>query len=154
MSLYNLLHGVSGNARIALAMLDITPQDCGRFRDIWIEPGGTVISVFTRNGGGNREDYEDVTAALRSRPGYRRDFDDDFDCTYATYQFDVPPVYRELAAKLAPAEAPPSLQDKTQAACDAISATPPKNVPPDRVEEILNAIKDAVAFERQEKPKP
>jgi hypothetical protein len=150
MSLYNMLHGVSGNARIVLAALRLDPSSCGRFRDAWIEPGGAVLSVFTRNGGGNRDDYQDVTSALSSRADYINDFDDDFDCTYATYEFKTPAHLAELFGLIAPKDKPPSLLEKTNAAIEAIKTKTPSGVPPDRVQEIVQAIEAAVSAERSE----
>lgn len=63
----------------------------GRFRDIYfeneIEP---KIILYTRNGGGNREWYEYVFELLSSHPLYIKDYDDDFDCTYAYIEFKAP----------------------------------------------------------------
>lgn len=150
MSLYNMLHGVGGNARIGLAMLDIGPADTGRFRDCWIEPGGKAISVFTRNGGGNRESYEAETERLRGHPCFVKDFDDDWDCTYATYVFKVPDSYKDLAERLSPEEPPPSLAEKTDAAIDAIKDSPPlKDEKPDRIKVLVDAVREAVESERE-----
>src|SRR3990167_8100409 len=120
MSLYNLLHGNDNNARIVLAMLGLEPEDCGRFRDAWIEEDGKHLIVFTRNGGGNREEYQPVIDTLAKHPNYVTDFDDDFDCTYASIRFTVPEKYAELAEALKPSETLPSLWEKTNAAIEAI----------------------------------
>ena len=39
---------------------------------------------------GNRESYQTEIEELRATPGYVEDFDDDFDCTFATFVFKVP----------------------------------------------------------------
>lgn len=67
----------------------------GRFRDIYLEDEGNKIVLYTRNGGGNRESYPHVFEILASHPNFIRDYDDDFDCTYAYYEFSVPEDYRE-----------------------------------------------------------
>lgn len=104
MSLYNMLFGESPLSDILLKMLGLTRADTGRFRDCYITKWGGPsegdktprIAIYTRNGGGNREDYQHVTDALQAHPNYLDDFDDDFDCTYATYIFSVPEKYKEL----------------------------------------------------------
>lgn len=100
MSLYNMLFGMNAHAGIFLALLDLKPQDCGRFRDCYPSEDGTKILVYTRNGGGNRESYMPDFSA---HPQFEGDQDDDFDCTYATITFRTPeaaiPLVRELADK-------------------------------------------------------
>jgi len=63
--------------------------------------------VYTRNGGGNRDHWDDdrepgidcdctgciATYRLPAHGLYISDADDDFDCTYATFYFDVPEKY-------------------------------------------------------------
>ena len=88
MSLYNLLFDSNIDANQLLAILGYTREDCGRFRDIYIDNGHIVI--HTRNGGGNREDYQDVFDVMRRHPWYVRDEDDEFDCTYANIFFEIP----------------------------------------------------------------
>jgi len=90
-----------------------------RFRDAWTEKGSDgepVIAIYTRQGGGYRECYCDTVdmlassthnpegcnaacnTALAAHPLYLRDADDDFDRTYATFYFRVPPEYRDALA--------------------------------------------------------
>jgi hypothetical protein len=52
-----------------------------------------VIVVYTRNGGGNRDDYAETTDRLQAHPFYIEDYDDDFDRTYASYVFQFPPEF-------------------------------------------------------------
>lgn len=89
MSLYNMLFGVSNAAQLLMAALGLKAADVGRFRDCYLTADGE-IAVYTRNGGGNREDYQSVIDLLALHPCYLRDADDDFDCTYATIYFRVP----------------------------------------------------------------
>jgi hypothetical protein len=104
MGLYNILFGEHPMSRYLMAMLNLKRVDVGRYRDCYITKwGGETeadktlrIAAFTRNGGGNRDDYQHVTEALQAHPNYVTDFDDDFDCTYATYIFDVPEEYKEM----------------------------------------------------------
>ena len=93
MSLYNMLFGQNQQADLLLFMLGLTREDVGRFRDAYVSEG--KIMVYTRNGGGNREYYEDVFERLQDHPLYLGDYDDDFDCTYATIEFSFPEEFRQ-----------------------------------------------------------
>jgi hypothetical protein len=79
-------------------ILDLEREDVGRFRDAWAEIGDSHgvpelrIAIYTRNGGGNRQDYEAQTEKMRQHPCYLFDQDDKFDSTYATYYFRFPPI--------------------------------------------------------------
>ena len=57
--------------------------------------GGKII-VYTRNGGGNREDYQEVFDEMETHPLFITDYDDDFDCTYAYYEFKAPQSVNEF----------------------------------------------------------
>ena len=93
MSLYNMLHGMNRSSDILLSFLGLTRDDFGRFRDCYINDDGNIC-VYTRNGGGNRESYEEVFNCMEAHKYFIRDYDDDFDCTYATYEFRVPDAFR------------------------------------------------------------
>lgn len=106
MSLYNALFGRNPASALLLAMLDLTPDDVGRFRDCYLSESisnskDLLIVIYTRNGGGNRDDYETVTEKLQAHPSYVSDADDDFDCTYASYFFNVPEKFKAEAQELA-----------------------------------------------------
>ena len=88
MSMYNMLFGVNPDTDTLLSLLGKTTGDFGRFRNVYMEDG--YIVVHTRNGGGNREDYEDIFDEMSEHPWYSHDADDDFDCTYANIYFKVP----------------------------------------------------------------
>ena len=88
MSLYNMLFGMNPDADQLLGLLGKTKADFGRFRNVYVSDG--YLGVYTRNGGGNREDYEDVFDEMAEHPWYSHDQDDDFDCTYASIYFKVP----------------------------------------------------------------
>src|SRR3990167_4624353 len=108
MSLYNMINGVQPAAFFVLPMLGKHPDEYPRFRDCFIGKVNSdeeidqfgiplhkhgdemLISVYTRVGGGNRESYQTEIEELRATPGYVEDFDDDFDCTFATFVFKVP----------------------------------------------------------------
>jgi hypothetical protein len=191
MSLYNLMHGENPNKQILLAVLGVDQEDgkwlSGRFRDIYLNADGSEITLFTRNGAGNREcshgdDWygskgckhesrqeetdETVTASteeaaahpewqpinifigagrmyktgkkvmeeqykclapdsiecictgciisyhLPTHPNYIRDYDDDFDCTYAYVLFSVPEKYKELCQEMASGKDPKTFAQK------------------------------------------
>ena len=88
MSMYNMLFGMNPDSDKLLEILGKSREDFGRFRNVYMEDG--CIVVHTRNGGGNREDYEDVFEEMSEHPWYSHDADDDFDCTYANIYFRIP----------------------------------------------------------------
>ena len=110
MSLYNMINGVNPATFFILPMLgEKHPDNYPRFRDCFIgelsnsnendhfgipqkelDTSKKVISVYTRVGGGNREYYAKEINELRSHPDYIKDYDDDFDSTFATFQFSIP----------------------------------------------------------------
>ena len=100
MSLYNMLFGQNQAAELLLAMLNLDKQSVGRFRDCYTNADGTKIIVYTRNGGGNREEY---MPDFSKHPNYLRDYDDDFDCTFASIEFSVPEPFIEAVKKISDA---------------------------------------------------
>ena len=94
--MYNMLFGENELADDLLKMLNLTKEDCGRYRDCYLDEKGEKIIVYARNGGGNREYYEEVFDKLSSHTNYLCDYDDDFDCTYASIEFSVPDKFIEL----------------------------------------------------------
>lgn len=77
-----------------LKAIGLKEEDIERFRGAGVQDGEIVIHA--RTGGGNREDYPNQI--LTSNPYYLRDYDDDFDCTYATYHFSIPEEHKEIEA--------------------------------------------------------
>ena len=104
MSLYNLVNGVTPATLVfrgvtcrwfILPMLGKRPDEYPRFRDCFISDEEHPqydghIHVYTRTGGGNREEYAEENQAMRNMPGFVADFDDPFDSTFATWVFAVP----------------------------------------------------------------
>lgn len=102
-----MLFGRNPMAGLLLGMLNLEEQDVGRFRDCFLkkvecegEEDSYKIIVFTRNGGGNRPDYAEVTEKLQAHPEFITDYDNDVDRTYATYEFKVPEAFKETAKEL------------------------------------------------------
>lgn len=111
MSLYNALFGKNEDKDVLLGMIGLTESFFERFRDIHLIKQGTVIRVFTRLGGGNREDYEDTWEDITDHELYITDYDDDFDCTYAYIEFNIPEKFKETAKKMFKGE-PMSFEEK------------------------------------------
>jgi hypothetical protein len=100
MSMYNMLFGKNkSQSDFLFSLLNLTPADCGRYRDIYVTKEHIVI--HTRNGGGNREDYEHVFDEVANHPLYAYDEDDDFDCTYANIYFHHPAGFEEVLKEMA-----------------------------------------------------
>lgn len=98
--LYNVLFGVNPVADTLLFTLGYTREDCGRFRNCYITEDNKIV-IYTRNGGGNRDDYEDVFETMSQHPCYISDHDDDFDCTYAYITFSFPENFKDELTALA-----------------------------------------------------
>lgn len=111
MSLYNALFGKNEDKDVLLGMIGLTESFFERFRDIHLIKQGTVIRVFTRLGGENREDYEDTWEDITDHELYITDYDDDFDCTYAYIEFNIPEKFKETAKKMFKGE-PMSFEEK------------------------------------------
>jgi hypothetical protein len=98
MSLYNMLFGRNPKSDLLLAVLGLRSVDIERLRDVHASEDGSTISVYTRTGGGNRDDYPNLT--MRKRPEWAGSEDDDFDSTYCTDTFAVPEQWRADVAAL------------------------------------------------------
>lgn len=130
MSLYNMLFGRNPYSELLMAMLGLTPGECGRFRDCYPNEDGTKIIVYTRNGGGNRDEYQGTIDALAAHPHYVRDYDDDYDCTYASIEFSVPEQFATHVKAIAdaadtrtPAEKWQSLMSDLQSGKDSAASS-------------------------------
>jgi len=124
-NMYELIQGVSQAALYFLPLLNKHPEDYPRFRDCFmIEHHFQIkdelpcmlpkeqidlkkdlalnnIYILTRVGGGNRDDYKEEIEKLRKNEFYIKDYDDDFDCTYATFVFKIPPEFKQDVNNLA-----------------------------------------------------
>ncbi len=161
MSMYNLLHGVNPFAPILLKILDVDTikkipdidtdneektkkyvKECidkkiytsGRFRDIFLNEEGTKITLYTRNGGGNRETYWYIFDILKTHPNFVKEFNDDFDCTYAYVEFTVPVQYLAYTRILAKKSGKPeTVHEKFQKVIQEIQDMPQEKLENDPV---------------------
>lgn len=101
MSLYNMVKGFNPFAAVALAIVGVKMDLVARFRDAWLSDDGLTITILTRTGGNNREDYVADNLMLQSLPGFQRDHDDDFDSTFAHFLYTVPEAFRADTATIA-----------------------------------------------------
>ena len=93
MSLYNMVNGFNPACLFFMPMLGRKQDEYPRFRDCFLSDDEEHIAIYTRVGGGNRncgfgeeELYKD--------PNFVRTYDDDFDSTYGTYEFNVPEKWK------------------------------------------------------------
>jgi len=90
---------VNPAALLFLPMLGKHPDEYPRFRDCFasdeehLEYDNHII-VYTRTGGGNRDDYIEENDKIRSMDGFVVDYDDSFDCTFASWVFEVPKKWK------------------------------------------------------------
>lgn len=118
MSLYNMVCGLNDGAEILLKCAGLSMDDVPRFRDVYMKDG--LIAIYTRTGGENRDDYEAENGALASRPNYVRDYDDDYDATYAHFEFEPLPEHKDFVSQLCRNDPTPG--EKFQAVLDALRA--------------------------------
>jgi hypothetical protein len=113
-----MLAGYNPSTEQIMNLLDLTPGDFGRYRDVYIQEG--YIVVHTRCGGGNRDDYEDMFDEVSIHPWYSHDEDCDFDSTYADIYFKLPEDEVKSVAGLLDAGQPP--QEKWDAIFKALKS--------------------------------
>lgn len=87
--LYTMVFGVNKLAGPLLDVLEIDYRAVPRFRDCFLHKDGTIV-IYTRTGGGNREEYKSQNDAMKFHKHYLRDEDDSFDKTYALFHFAIP----------------------------------------------------------------
>ena len=103
-SLYNYLFGVNENADVLLGVIGFTMEDFERFRDIYLNPEGDIITVLTRLGGLNRKKHNEEINKIKKSELYMKDYDDEYDNTYAYFEFGIPEKYQKMCKNIAPKE--------------------------------------------------
>lgn len=88
MSLYNLMNGFNPACVFILPLLGRKSDEYPRFRDCFLSEEGN-IAIYTRVGGGNRK-CGFGEEKLYKDENFLKTYDDDFDRTYATYEFKRP----------------------------------------------------------------
>lgn len=104
MSLYERLFGENEEAPAILGFAGLTRGMFMRYRDCFLNPEGTIVTVITRIGGGNRNEYRQAHTDIKRHPNYICDYDDAFDSTYCYFEFKVEDKFLETAKKMAPKE--------------------------------------------------
>ena len=92
MSLYNMINGFNPACVLIMPMLGRKQDEYPRFRDCFVTEENN-IAIYTRVGGGNRNcGYGEEE--LYKDENFLTTYDDDFDITYATYEFKVPEKWK------------------------------------------------------------
>lgn len=142
MSLYKRLFGENKEAPAILGFAGLTRGMFMRYRDCFLNPEGTVVTVITRIGGENRHEYRQAHINIKRHPNYIRDYDDDFDDTYCYFEFKVDDKFLETAKKIAPKEQHPSIHEMFKKECE--EANIPGSPAAKRQEEIAKLIFEAM----------
>lgn len=137
MSLYNKLFGTNEDTPILLGMIGVNKEYFARFRDVFLCNDGKNIRIYTRTGGANRVEHQENWNKIRNNSLYVRDYDDEFDDTYAYIEFNIPDRYKKTALKIYKGE-PISANEKFKKECEEMSipGTPAYN----RAKEIADTI--------------
>lgn len=90
MSLYNALLGKNDRYKEILELVDLNEGDIERFRDAYLSEDARIVKVYTRTGGPNRSSYQTFINWMKTYSTYIKDYDDDFDNTFMTFEFRVP----------------------------------------------------------------
>lgn len=121
MSLYNALFGRNPASEFLLALVGVDLGAVPRFRDASLSEDRKRVVIYTRTGGGNREYYEAENEAMTENPNFISDYDDDFDSTYAYWEFGIPEKLHGLVAGMAADDNRP-VGEKFQALCQQLEA--------------------------------
>ena len=92
MSLYNMMMGFNPACVVIMPMLGRKQDEYPRFRDCFVTDEGN-IAIYTRVGGGNR-DCGYGEEELYKDENFLTTYDDEYDSTYATYEFKVPEKWK------------------------------------------------------------
>jgi hypothetical protein len=87
-----MVNGFNPACVFIMPMLGRKQAEWPRFRDCWVTEEGN-IAIYTRVGGGNRNcGYGEEQ--LYEDPNFLKTYDDEYDNTYATYEFKVPEKWK------------------------------------------------------------
>ena len=142
MSLYKQLFGENKDAVPLLGMLGLTRLSFERYRDVYLNKYGTKIIVLTRIGGNNAKDYKEVYESMKNHPYYINAYDDDFDSTYAYFEFSVPEKYKQACKMMAPKEDRPGIHELFQK--EIKEANNPNSEAAKRMDKIAQQIVNAI----------
>lgn len=131
-NLYNQLFKENPDADKLLAILELSREDFGRYRDIWLSDTGDYIIVYTRLGGGSRPYFKEVFEVMGNHPLAVDDFEDRKDHTYVYFKFQVPDSYRSVCRHMAIKQGhPKTVSEKFQAAKKEMDEMPPDQLAAD-----------------------
>lgn len=89
MSFYENFIGENSFAPMCYKLIGLRMNEFGRPRDAYVlkENDEWLVGIFTRTGGSNRAQYQDIIDRVRKTDGFVRDFDDPEDSTYCHFIF-------------------------------------------------------------------
>ena len=93
MSLYNMINGFNPACVFIMPMLGKKQEEYPRFRDCFVTEEKN-IAIYTRVGGGNRNCGYGEEELYKDK-NFIKTYDDEYDCTYATYEFSVPKKWED-----------------------------------------------------------
>ena len=93
MSLYSMINGFNPSCILFMPMLGRKQEEYPRFRDCFLSDDKEHIIIYTRVGGGNRnQGYGEEE--LYKDPNFVKTYDDEYDSTYGYYEFNVPEKWK------------------------------------------------------------
>lgn len=105
MSIYNALFSENEDATALLGMIGCTRNEFMRYRDVYLNVTGDIITVVSRIGGKSyRKEYKQFFKNIARNPNYLKNYDDPFDETYCYFDFKVPEKYAHTCKMIAPKE--------------------------------------------------
>jgi len=87
MSMYRMVNGINPFFKVICDLIEVNFGEVERLRDCGVDLSRNIAWIYTRTGGGNRESYPNKVLTTHKR--YIKDYDDEFDSTYAMYEFDI-----------------------------------------------------------------
>ena len=91
--MYGAICNINPDAKMILNLIGIDPKfllEEARLRDVYLSKDKTRVVIFTRIGGNNRSYHFPAITKLRNFKGYITDYDDEFDNTYASFEYQIP----------------------------------------------------------------